>query len=503
MSTTPTPISDQFIVLKAGRFDTQNGLGAAGLKQVFEEIKTAKPVRLVIHFHGGLVSRESGETAAAKLMPLYSGTGAMPLFIIWETGWKEIIEQNVPSILSENIFTRLVRKVAQFVKGKGDKEIGDEATKAIVELPLSKEFEIKTELDKGQTGQPIFSESGLYQLPADVELTPAERKQIEDNIKADDQLRTYLQEIANARQEPGEEVTRSITATGSTKTLMSPEVLNDIAPVEEGTKGVISTVMLAKHVVTIVASVISRLARKRDHGVYLTIVEEVMREFYVRNAGKFLWDGMKKEVDQAFEFSDDSGGAAFVEHIQEMWDAGVKPAITLVGHSAGSIYVSRLLKELDNKFKASPQFNVNVVFLAPAVTFTTFADAIKFAGNRIAGLRVFGMGDTWERKDKIFGPIYPASLLYFVSGVLEENRDEPLVGMQRYYAKPYEGSGYETLAYVRAFGFMKRKYGQVWSDADQGPGLSCDMHSHGGWADAAATRDSVMAIIKDGYGSAE
>ncbi len=97
-------------------------------------------------------------------------------------------------------------------------------------------------------------------------------------------------------------------------------------------------------------------------------------------------------------------------------------------------------------------------------------------------------------------PIYPASLLYFVSGVLEEGRDEPLVGMQRYYDKPYVGSGYDLLASVRAFDYMKRKYALVWSDADQGLGCNCDMHSHGGWADAIATRASVLEIIKGGYG---
>jgi hypothetical protein len=32
----------------------------------------------------------------------------------------------------------------------------------------------------------------------------------------------------------------------------------------------------------------------------------------------------------------------------------------------------------------------------------------------------------------IAGPLFPSSLLYFVSGVLEDHRDEPLVGMERY-----------------------------------------------------------------------
>ncbi len=149
----PLPsIPNKYIVLNAGKFDTQNGLGAAGLKQVFDEISTAKPERLVIHFHGGLVSRESGEAAAAKLLPLYSEAGATPLFIIWETGWKEIIEQNIPSIFRENIFNRLVRKVAQFVKGKGDKESGDEVTRGLDDLPLSKEMGHQDGVGEGASG---------------------------------------------------------------------------------------------------------------------------------------------------------------------------------------------------------------------------------------------------------------------------------------------------------------------------------------------------------------
>jgi hypothetical protein len=281
---------------------------------------------------------------------------------------------------------------------------------------------------------------------------------------------------------------------------MSPDVLDEVAPVEEGTKGLISTVMLAKHVVVIVGNVISRLAKQRGHGVYLTIVEEVLREFYVRNAGKFLWDGMKKEVDEAFGFAADCGGTAFVSQLKNLWNQGVRPQITLVGHSAGSIYVSRLLKELDRELPAD--FKVNVIFLAPACTIAVFADAIKFAGKRIQGLRIFGMGDAIELKDAIVGVLYPASLLYFVSGVLEDQRDMPLLGMERYYRQPYEGAGFEDLAYARAFDFMARKNALVWSDAAQGDGISCDMHSHGGWVDAAATRASVLSILKKGYGYA-
>jgi hypothetical protein len=500
VSTAPAALTSKYIVLKAGKFDTQNGLGETGLTEVFSEMKQTRPQRLVIHFHGGLVDRALGESAAAELLPLYANAGATPLFVIWETGWKEIVEQNIPTIFKEDIFNRLVRRVAQFVKAKADKETSGEATRGIGAMELPREGVVKAELDKAQKGEEMFQDVAFDQLPADTQLTAEEQAQIRQEVESDKELRTELQQIANARKEVSEEATRSVTAAGSSETLMSPEVLEDIAPTATGERGLISTIMLARHVVVIVASVISRLSKGRGHGAYLTIVEEVMREFYIRNVGKFLWDGMKKEVDEAFGFAPDAGGASLVRHLKDLWDAGVQPTVTLIGHSAGSIYVSRLLKELDRALAAYPEARVNVVLIAPAVTFTTYADALRSAGKRIAGLRIFGMSDSIERGDRIAKALYPASLLYFVSGVLEENSDEPLVGMQRYYDKPYVGSGFEAVEYARNFDYMNRQFAAVWSDVTHGPGCNSDMHSHGGWVQAPATRASVMEIITNGYG---
>jgi hypothetical protein len=490
-------IPDNYIVLQAGKFDMQNGAGPSSLTQLFSEIVANKPPHVVIHFHGGLVSRPVAEAAAARLNPLYSGAGAKPLFVIWETGWNEIIDQNLPSIFKEDIFKGVLRRVSQFVKGKLDKEIGGGEAKGIGGLPLTRESEIQAELDKARAGGEMFEDTPASQLPPETRLSADEERDILDEIQADPQLESQLQEIANARQQPTEEASRGITVQGSATTMMSPDVLDQLAPAEEGTKGLISTLMLAEKIVIIVASVIGRLVKHRDHGVYLTIVEEVLREFYIRNAGKFLWDGMKKEVDEAFGLANDCGGTAFVHQLKNLWEHGCRPHITLVGHSAGSIYVSRLLKELHRELPAD--FKADVIFLAPACTFAVFADAIRNAGSRIDGLRIFGMGNAIELKDAIAGVVYPASLLYFVSGVLEDDRDMPLLGMQRYYAPPYEGPGFEELAFVRASGYMMRRNAMVWSDLAQGDGISCDMQSHGGWLDAPATRSSVLSILKNGY----
>jgi hypothetical protein len=103
-----------------------------------------------------------------------------------------------------------------------------------------------------------------------------------------------------------------------------------------------------------------------------------------------------------------------------------------------------------------------VVLVAPACTFGHLARSLEHAGKLVANLRIFGMRDHIERKDAIASVIYPASLLYFVSGVLEDDRDEPLVGMERYYAAPYVGEGFRDITSVKGQATLLRPHACAW-----------------------------------------
>jgi len=497
------------IVLSAGKFDPDGG-GLAGLKTLFAQIGSERPQRLVIHFHGGLVSREAGERDASELSPQYALAGAKALFVIWETGWTEVVSQKLPRIFQEDIFKRILRRVTQFVQGKLEKELGPEGAKGIDdELPLPFEQEVQEEIDKGKAGGQMFSDlpvdhfsSEVVSGPDESSLSAVERQQIQAEIENDTQLQEQVLSIAQSR-EPATEATGKGEELTPVTSLIDEEKLNDIAPLQTppgapAPKAILSTIKLGKSIAVIVGAVIWRFAKKRDHGPYLTIVEEIMREFYVRAAGRFLWQGMKDEVDGAFQPGANCGGTALVMNLEEMWMAGIKPQVTLVGHSAGSIYIARLLKELDDKLPGD--FKVSVILIAPACTFKVLADSLEGAGKRVAGLRIFGMGDPVERKDAIVPLVYPASLLYFVSGVLEDDRDEPIVGMQRYYGVPYADAGFDDIASVRTFNYLERDHAFAWALASGAYGANCDMQSHGGWIRADQTRESVLYIIKNGYG---
>jgi hypothetical protein len=487
------------LFVREGQFDTDAGSNAAQLEQLFEAYEASGRKTLIVYFHGGLVDTDAALAAAAALIPAFEASNAFPVFVIWETGWAEIIDQNLPSIFGEKIFQRLVARVTQFVKGKLDKAAATGQSKGPGDLPLDMLQEIEVELKKLEGGVTPFGDLDLSKLPRSDELTEDEAAQIREQILKDLRLETHVEEIANARQEQTGSTPKGATASGLATTLMDLEVAEEIAPSpEDGSKGLISMAMLAKHVVVITAASIRRLATKRDHGVYLTIVEEILRELYVRAAGKFLWDRMKKAVDEAFGAGDSRVGRTVIEHLKATWAAGDRTVI-LVGHSAGSIYVCRLLQEIDHA-NLPESAKANVVFVAPACTFDLLERTVTGSGDRISGLRIFGMNDELERRDALAGFAYPASLLYFVSGVLEDGMDVPLAGMERYYLPPYEGQDFAAIQSTRKFALLKKAHATVWSPRADGQGANCDMTSHGGWLSAPKTLESVQYIIREGYG---
>jgi hypothetical protein len=490
------------IFIRAGQLDRENGTDPDSLGKMFACLAARRPERLVIHFHGGLVARENAVSSAIRFTREYRAADAESLFIIWETGVREIILQRLPAIFQEDIFQSIHRRVSQFVKGKLDKILGPPGEKGISGLPLSSEEE--NEIDKGLG---MFSDIPTEKIPIDAARDPNhalsddEMAEIEKEIDTDFDLKHQLHELAAAHVSAGPARSRAVGSAVAKTSLMDAEILAEIVPIESAppedgvAKSILGTIALGKHIAWVVGSVIWRFAQRRDHGPYLTIVEEIMREFYVRAVGRNLWLDMKAAVEKAFEFEPDCGGNALVNHMGQLWRSGVKPSMTLIGHSAGAIYVSCLLRELHRVM--DPDFRTNVVLIAPACTFDSLARSLRDSGSRVANLRIFGMSDVIERQDKLHPLIYPASLLYFVSGILEDHRDEPLVGMERYYSSPYDGQDhFGAVAALKSFKFLARQHPFAWAQLTGFAGANCDMTTHGGWADVQATLESVKFLIQ-------
>jgi hypothetical protein len=110
------------------------------------------------------------------------------------------------------------------------------------------------------------------------------------------------------------------------------------------------------------------------------------------------------------------------------------------------------------------------------------------------------MQDDLERSDKMLSVLYPLSLLYFVSGVLEASVDCPLLGMQRYYSRiaPFDPAVDDSLRECLQFldaGISRN----IWSIAGPGPGSASRSVKHGDFDNDPTTLESVRFLLENGF----
>ena len=137
---------------------------------------------------------------------------------------------------------------------------------------------------------------------------------------------------------------------------------------------------------------------------------------------------------------------------------------------------------------------------------------------------MFAMCDALEQDDQVWGQdedlpdghdwrryIYPSSLLYLVSGILESRQnsagewedepDMPLVGMQRYLTNSdtYSEAGFPGVNAVRSWLTADPKR-TVWSRTASNPeGFNCQSIDHGAFDTDPATLSSLQEIVVRGF----
>jgi hypothetical protein len=405
-------------------------------------------------------------------------------------------------IYSETIYRRLLGRLLQFVEAKQRQQPGERGGT----LELEDERDFFERLDRAGPEETHFAELDPVKLPPEADLSQVEAEQFRQTLEFDPVVPAEAEAIANSLRTEAEieqdRASRGATVQGSRQTLMSPEVLEQIrreAP-DPAERGLVSTTTIITGAVWTLARVIKRLAQGRDHGVYCTCVEELLRQFYLANAGQLVWDWMKQDTAAAFGPDPTRhGGTAFVQQLAATWQPGQR--VILVGHSTGAIAICHLLAATQS---LPPGLKFEVVFLAPAVTCRLLADTLALHGERIAQFRLFGLHDDWEVQDSLLGqaPVYPRSLLYLVSGLLEDEPDAPLAGMQRYFnpAPPFsDPTTFPAIEQVRRF--LTAAPGRtLWSIAYDGPGLNSGARSHGAFDDEdGPTLTSLQHIIKEGF----
>jgi len=491
------------MILKNGKISADHE-GLRDFGNFFQNL-ASQPERgpLVLHFHGGLVSREHGLKIAKNLTSsCYGPAGAQSVFFVWESHPLETIRNNLGEIAGEPLFRLILKHVSQFAKAKIEEKYNTRGQR----LELPSDATVWDEIDLLQQEKLPFSSIDTTALSPSASLSSEQSDQFEERLRSDNRFNIETQKIAAALLPGNQADTRSGRIKASTTTLMSPSVLDEIrreAATPED-RGILSTARIIKGSLTILKNVIVRFAGRRDHGFFPTIVEEVLRELYLANAGTFIWDLMKKDTQDAFEGFGTAdanlyGGTEFLRQLSLAWTEGCRPRIVLVGHSTGAIFICNLLKASDDQgLPADIRFDT--IFSAPAVRFDLFADTLVHHADRIRGFRTFGMSDELEQSDKLLGILYPRSLLYLVSGILEREVDCPLVGMQRYYSKTNHFDQDSNSSIKRVIDYLDADRNRsVWSSSDRGPGLSSRSIRHGDFDNDPATLSSLQTILQRGF----
>jgi hypothetical protein len=401
---------------------------------IFQYLDNSDIERLLVYFHGGLVSEKNGMDAA-EVMRAHFANEEKKMHVVsfvWETGPIETIMQNLDKLkklAEESLFEEVVKFVIKIAarkigianaRGGGgvyltDETIADEKQKEAPFEDLDRELNAR-----GGPGIDIANED-------------------EDSSEFFAELRTESRNLINAE--------------GSEEIKYTPD---DNADVPRG-----GLFAIAKVVAQIAFAVLKRYVKKTDHDFYPTIMEEAFRKICLDKIGNWGWSQMKDKSADMFKSNTDlSGtdlyaGTYFLHHLQKHIDkriaAGKEIHVDLIGHSAGSIAICNLLLASLNDF-GTIKYN-NVFFLAPACRTDLFLSTNKKAqeNNLYKKFKMFTMQEVYEKKDHCIPVIYTHSLLYLISGILEDDIDAKIMGLHEQFKAEGRYADFDELRQLKAF----------------------------------------------------
>lgn len=445
---------------------------------MFLRYETASVKKITLYFHGGLVNEKTGMATAIKMEKHFSSVGQTPICFVWETGLMETVASNIGKISDTKLFGKLIKILTKKLSSKLGFDLaegrgaGVTLTNAQVESELNSKipFENYTQRNLESKGRGAEASVNLPAKPEDLE------GEFKFEIESDFEL---------------------ISIIGESK-LTVPNAVGGQS------RGIIDTALLIRHVAKIAFRVIKRFVGKRDHDFYPTIIEELLRELYIAEVGAWVWNNMKIKSNDMWK--DNAGlldvnqhaGRYLFDKLIEYHKKYPDVQVSLVGHSAGSIAICNLLRMNANNYHQLV-FD-KIIFMAPACRIDLFRDEIVLHQNRFKTFRMFTMADSNEKHDLLVPYFYTHSLLYLISGVLEDegkDYDALILGLERNIMASYPYDSIPEVLEVNKFLYSNNANRIIFSQTldDTTDGLRTKSLSHGGFDDDELTINSIKFIL--------
>ena len=412
-----------------------------------------KPSDVCVFFHGGLVSRDEAVQAADMLKPLYTRSGAYPFFFVWNSDILTVFQETLKRYQDDPDFIDAANLGVSTVARKIETALDMRRARARLprRMPARRQrLDLRALASLAKPYDQAWSRVPGSQLSA-----------TNSDLEA---FHEYLMQLNRTRERRG---VRGLFRVGRIRGAGNP-----------------------------FARVIQRFNTGHDHGLFTTVVEELCIAIGVADfCRKKIWVPMKNDIDLAFAVG--GGGTAFLKKLKDAWAELPDLRVTLIGHSAGSIYVQRFIEALDVSF--DPRFTVEVITLAAAVSFERMVQGLAPLQRRVSALRVFGLRDRLEGGYWEVPFVYDKSLLYGVCSLGEGDpeADKPLLGMQRYWTgrRPYNQPDIEAITK-----FIESRRA-VWSPTSRTarPGYRSNAKRHGDFPFDPKTEESECYTLKNGF----
>ena len=174
-------------------------------------------------------------------------------------------------------------------------------------------------------------------------------------------------------------------------------------------KGIFGTIITLK----VLSRSVARIAIGNNHQIVPTLEEELFRELRIDHLAKKHWRTVKKHSEQCN--SKKFVGSYLISRLLEKKENDENFTINTVSHSAGAIPTAHLIKYMKKKNKKLD----SVVMIVPAINQEDFSRLVIDNKKGFKKLKLYAL-DLEAEKDDNVATVYPASLLYFVSGSAEE-----------------------------------------------------------------------------------